>query len=200
MKHLVLRCHPTESGYCASLARTYVTTLRDRGQSVTFHDLYRAPIAGVLSAQEYQATRRGAYEDDLARVHGDVRAAEAITFFFPLWWMGFPALLKGWIDRALSYGFAYEMDGETPLPLLSGRRAATVATMGTTREDYKKDGSIAAMEHLWREHVFGFCGIRLDACLWLGNASLASDEERADHRAEVEVLASQWPRQPGDGQ
>lgn len=194
MKHLVLLCHPNETGYCASLAHAYVTRLRDEGHPVSFRDLYQEPIEGVLSAREYQATRRGAYTADLARAHEDLLAAEVITFFFPLWWMGFPALLKGWIDRAFSYGFAYEMDGETPLPLLSGRRAATVATMGSAREDYKGDGSLAAMEHLWRRHVFGFCGITLDATLWLGNASLATDEERASHRAEVEELASQWAR------
>jgi len=194
MNHLVLLTHPNEGGYCADLARGYVEALREAGHAVTFRDLYRAPIPGVLSAEEYQGTRRGEYVDDLKTVHDDLRAAEVLTFFFPLWWMGFPALLKGWIDRALSYGFAYEMDGETPIPLLHGRQAATVVTMGSTRADYEDDGSIAAMEHLWRTHVFGFCGVDLRSCLWLGNASLASEEARDAHRAEVAALARQWTR------
>jgi NAD(P)H dehydrogenase (quinone) len=192
MKHLVVLCHPNEVGYCASLARDYVTALRTAGHTVSFRDLYRVPIPGVLSAEEYQATRQGEYMTDLARAHEDLKTAEAITFFFPLWWMGFPALLKGWIERTFSYGFAYEMDEETANPLLSGRRVSTVATMGSARSDYEADASIAAMEHLWRTHVFGFCGMALDNCLWLGNASLASDEERALHRQEVMTLASRW--------
>lgn len=192
MKHLVVLAHPNGSGYCASLAARYRQNLEDAGHEVSWIDLYRDPLAPALSSEEYQATRRGSYAEDLARAHASLESCDALTLFFPLWWMGFPALLKGWIDRVFSYGVAYEMDGETPVPRLSGRRCALVSTMGTSRAQYLSDGSIAAMEHLWRTHVFGFCGVDLTRCLWLGNASLASDDERRAHRAEVDDLARSW--------
>lgn len=192
MNHLVVVAHPNASGYCVSLASAYQHTLEARGHHVIWTDLYRDPLTPVLSATEYQATRRGAYASELAAAHAHLRSMDALTLFFPLWWMGFPAVMKGWIDRVFSYGVAYEMDGERPIPLLEGRRCATVATMGTHTKDYVEDGAIPAMELLWRRHVFGFCGLELTSCLWLGNASLASDEERSRHREDVDALARGW--------
>ena len=32
---------------------------------------------------------------------------EVLIFQFPLWWLGLPAILKGWVDRVFAVGRAY---------------------------------------------------------------------------------------------
>ena len=59
------------------------------------------------------------------RAHQErVARAEGFIFVAPVFWMGFPAILKGWFERVFAYGFAYtlepkgwrgDLDGRVPL-------------------------------------------------------------------------------------
>lgn len=42
-----------------------------------------------------------------------VEAADGRAFIAPVFWLHFPAILKGWFERVFAYGSAYEltMDG-----------------------------------------------------------------------------------------
>ena len=35
-----------------------------------------------------------------------VRWADALVFVYPTWWMGLPAILKGWLERVFVPGVA----------------------------------------------------------------------------------------------
>ena len=50
-----------------------------------------------------------------------VADAEGLVFVAPVLWMGFPAILKGWIERVFAYGFAYTLDPEGWKGNLDGR-------------------------------------------------------------------------------
>ena len=50
-----------------------------------------------------------------------VADAEGLVFVAPVFWMGFPAILKGWIERVFAYGFAYTLDPEGWKGNLGGR-------------------------------------------------------------------------------
>ncbi len=143
----------------------------------------------VLMRAEYAASVRGEYPPEVLAEQAALRAADSLTLVFPLWWVGFPAQLKGWIDRVLGYGFAYELEGETPIPGLTGKRAATISTMGNTVDDYRRDGTLEAMERIWDAHIFRWCGFEPVGHAWLGNATLADDGERNLHREALETLA-----------
>lgn len=190
--HLVVFAHPHPGSYTASVCEFYCEALRDQGHTVELRDLYRAPIAGVLTSEEYVDSRAGSYPIDVQREHDALRGADGLTLVFPLWWMGPPALLKGWLDRVLSYGVAYTMRGEESVPLLTDKAAATIVTMGTAVEDYQADHSLEHMQALWNRHIFGFCGMPTIGNVWLGNASLASDDERDGHRERCRALAKRW--------
>ncbi|HEY6882262.1 MAG TPA: NAD(P)H-dependent oxidoreductase, partial [Polyangiales bacterium] len=60
-----------------------------------------------------------------------ITQARHVAWFFPNWWGGPPALLKGFIDRSFSGGYAYRYEEGNPLPkrLLTGRSARVVTTM-----------------------------------------------------------------------
>ena len=67
---------------------------------------------------------------DVAIQQRKVAAADALAFVAPLYFVGFPAILKGWIERVLTLGFAFgltpegwrgNLDGR--LPLLHHRKA-----------------------------------------------------------------------------
>ena len=49
---------------------------------------------------------------DVEREQARLREHDIIVFQFPLYWYSVPALLKGWQDLVLEYGFAYGSGGE----------------------------------------------------------------------------------------
>jgi NAD(P)H dehydrogenase (quinone) len=73
--------------------------------------------------------------------------ADALAFIAPVYWMGFPAILKGWIDRVFSYGFAYALSpdgwqGNTAgrIPLLRLKKALVISTTFFKEADYRSGG------------------------------------------------------------
>ena len=57
-------------------------------------------------------------------------------FVYPTWWSGMPAILKGWLDRVLVYGVAFEFDARTGRvrPKLGYiKRVVGISTYGSPR-------------------------------------------------------------------
>lgn len=81
----------------------------------------------------------------------------------PNWWSQPPAILKGWIDRVIRAGIAYKFvegdQGEgVPVGLLNAIQAVVFNTFDTPREsEMKVFGD--PLETLWKNCIFGLCGV-----------------------------------------
>jgi NAD(P)H dehydrogenase (quinone) len=64
---------------------------------------------------------RGAPED-VATQQDMVARADGLVFIAPIYFSGFPAILKGWIERVLTLGFAYELNPDAWHGDIAGRR------------------------------------------------------------------------------
>ncbi len=132
---LVLFAHPVEDSFSASLKTTVVTTLGARGWDVDLCDLYAEGFDPVMTAAE----RRG-YHDTFTNtlpVQGYVdrlRAAQALILVFPVWNFGFPAIMKGFVDRVFLPGVSFRLEGGRVRPNLDNiRKLAAVTTYGANR-------------------------------------------------------------------
>ena len=110
MRVLVIFCHPVESSYNAALHAEVVTQLKLAGHEVDDCDLYAENFNPVMSREE----RLGYHEvpDNEKPVQSYVdrlRNAEALVFCFPTWCFGLPAMLKGYFDRVLMPGVAFDL-------------------------------------------------------------------------------------------
>jgi NAD(P)H dehydrogenase (quinone) len=72
---------------------------------------------------------------DVAVQQEKVKAANALAFIAPVYFVGFPAILKGWIERVFTLGFAYALTPEAwrgdisgRIPLLTHEKALTIQT------------------------------------------------------------------------
>ncbi|MHB1629613.1 MAG: NAD(P)H-dependent oxidoreductase [Bacilli bacterium] len=88
-----------------------------------------------------------------------VRRADHLIFVYPVWWYGVPAILKGFFDRVLASGFAFEYEGLVPKGLLRGKSAWVFYTIDSP-------GWYAALFRRSAEWVavggatLKFCGLR----------------------------------------
>ena len=104
------------------------------GHDVSFHDLYLERFDPILPGSEIP---KGAPIDPAVQMHCDeIAAAEGIMIVHPNWWGQPPAILKGWIDRVIRPGLAYEFleggGGEgVPIGLLKAKTALIFNTPNT---------------------------------------------------------------------
>ncbi len=111
MHILLVLAHPLEDSFAAAVARLAQETLAAGGHEVDLLDLYREGFDPSLS----EAERRGYFDEPYDRSGVDnvvarLRAAEGLILVFPQWWFNFPAILKGFFDRAFAPGVAFTHD------------------------------------------------------------------------------------------
>lgn len=132
---LVLYAHPCEESFGGALHGRVVESLAGRGWEVDDCDLNAEGFQPVLTAEE----RRGYHEvgPNLAPVSEYVdrlRAADALVMVFPVWNFGYPAILKGFLDRVFLPGVSFRLeDGRVRPNLTHIRKLAAVTTYGGTR-------------------------------------------------------------------
>ena len=136
MHVLVVYCHPVETSYHAALHREVVARLQSAGHTVDDCDLYAENFNPVMSREE----RLGyhdvpANQQPVAEYIERLRRAEALVLCFPTWCFGMPAMLKGFCDRLLMPGVAFDLsDPQNVKPMLGHiKRISAVVTYGRPR-------------------------------------------------------------------
>jgi putative NADPH-quinone reductase len=100
-----------------------------------------------------------------------------------------PALLKGFLERTFTRGFAYlERDSQKKGKLLAGKSARLIQTSGMPaliyRFWYRAHGAKALRD------VLGFCGIRPVRATYFGMIEAADDGRRKQWLSQVRLLGS----------
>lgn len=195
---LIVLAHPDPNSYTSALARLAAETLSAEGKSVVVSDLYAMdfqPVAGPgdvgqrlseasfnLALEQAHALERGELAPDILSEQEKVRAADLVIFQFPMWWFGYPAIMKGWIDRVLSYKFAYGVGQWWDKGPFRDKKAMLAITTGTPAGAYASDGRNGDIERiLWATEagVLAICGFQVLPPFLAYGAPWIGDEGRA---------------------
>jgi NAD(P)H dehydrogenase (quinone) len=184
---LVVLGHPSNQSFCAALSSAYVNSARAVGHEVQVVELGALKFDPVLH-DGYQQVQP--LEPDLLHAQSLIRWAEHLVFVFPIWWGGFPALLKGFLDRVLLPGFAFKYQSNSPFPtqLLKGRSADLLVSMDTPPWYYRWVYRMPGLEQM-RRTTLGFCGIRPQKTLTFGPVISSSTTQRETWLQQVRKLA-----------
>jgi NAD(P)H dehydrogenase (quinone) len=162
MKVMVILGHPNKGSFNHAIANTVVETLLNNGHEVSFHDLYEENFDPIISSREIP---KGASLEKAIKKHcNEISSADGIVIVHPNWWGQPPAILKGWIDRILRPGVAYEFkEGDSgegiPIGLLKVETALVFNTANTPGErELQVFGD--PLEGLWKNCIFEFCGVK----------------------------------------
>ena len=119
MRCLLVTCHPLPDSYGAALTRTALQGLAAGGHEVRHLDLYAMGFDPVLSLAERRSYLSNTQHNiDGLQAHVDaLRWAEALVCIYPTWMYGPPAMLKGWLDRVMLPGVAFELSGHPLIPI-----------------------------------------------------------------------------------
>jgi NAD(P)H dehydrogenase (quinone) len=161
MRVSVILAHPNAGSFSHAIARTAVEALTARGHATAFHDLYAEQFDAVLPAAEIASG--AALPPAIAQHCEEIAAADGIVIVHPNWWGQPPAILKGWVDRIIRPDVAYRFDegdnGEgVPVGLLKAK-AALIFNTSNTPAAREQTAFGDPLETLWRNCIFGLCGV-----------------------------------------
>jgi NAD(P)H dehydrogenase (quinone) len=115
VRALVVYAHPSPDSLTHALYEAATAALAAAGHDVVGLDLYAEELVPAMSEAERRAYHSDApiLDPTVARHAELVRWADALVFVYPTWWMGLPAILKGWLERVLVPGVAFHLDPVT---------------------------------------------------------------------------------------
>lgn len=169
MNILIIHAHPEPRSFNGAMTQTAVRTLTEQGHDVQVSDLYAMGWNAALQPDDFGDRADADYFDpsteqehaqanasicrDVEREQARVEWAELVIFQFPMWWFSMPAILKGWVDRVFSRGFAYSSGRKYETGHLKGKRAMLSLTTGTASSLYEPNGIDGDLHHiLWPIH------------------------------------------------
>jgi len=161
MKISVILAHPIAGSFNHAIALKAVKALKQNGYDVFFHDLYQERFDPLLTDAEIP--REAPLPPEIHRHCAEIAEADGIVIVHPNWWGQPPAILKGWVDRVIRPGVAYEfLEGDKgegiPKGLLKAQ-AALVFNTSNTPGERERDVFADPLETLWKNCVFGLCGV-----------------------------------------
>lgn len=184
-KVLVIYAHPEEQSFVSSMKNRCVDAFKKQGCVVTVRDLYQLGFTAVGGPEDftdsnpediekfrYAAAQKkgiidGTVKEDLKVEQDYLANTDFLVLVFPMWWSTVPAIMKGWIDRVLFQGVAWDMEGFQLFQngKLKGKKALCVLSTGAPLESFSETGQAKMtieerMEHL-TYGTLAFCGLNV---------------------------------------
>ena len=187
MKVLVIVAHPNKTSFNHAIALTCSKTLTDDGHEVIAHDLYEEHFNPILPFGEFSSD--AVLPPEVQRYCDEVSLADGIVVVHPNWWGQPPAILKGWVDRVIRPGVAYEfLEGDMGEGVPRGLLKADCAIVfNTSNTDNSREKTVFGdpLEAIWRDCVFGLCAVPKIYRRMFNIVVTSTEEERQGWLSEV---------------
>jgi NAD(P)H dehydrogenase (quinone) len=203
MRVLIVLAHHEPTSFSHAMTDAARVALQKVGHEVTVSDLYAMrfdptsdrrnflhahnPDRLKQQAEEEHASAHQSYVADLQIEMDKLAACDVLIFQFPLWWLGLPAILKGWVDRVFAVGRAYGGGRYFDRGVFRGRRAMCALTVGGSTPDvYSEVGIYGSMESILlpiHRGIFDFAGFSVVEPFVVYGPARLSQEERLEYLA-----------------
>ncbi|MBN3315182.1 NQO1 dehydrogenase, partial [Atractosteus spatula] len=187
---LIVFAHQSKRSFNTALKDAAVEVFKSQGCQVTVSDLYAMNFKATATpddvieprdSENFQygqetllACQEGRLSGDILEEHRKVKAADLIIFQctscvsvcsqFPMYWFSVPAILKGWIDRVLTQGFAFTLQSIYSNGVFKDKKAMLSLTTGASGAMFSPSGLNGDLNvTLWplQNGVLNFCGFQV---------------------------------------
>jgi len=186
MRVLIVIAHANPNSFSHAVLEAFTKGLKDGGHTFEVVDLYAIGFDPCLNLEEYRIIGFETPKDVLEQQE-KVAQADALAFVYPVIWMNFPAILKGWLERVFNYGFAYNLteagmlrgDLKGRIGILKHKKALLINTTGWSEASYRETpGMLDAMEKIMVDYALKYPGISNVEHVFLYQALTVDDETR----------------------
>jgi NAD(P)H dehydrogenase (quinone) len=188
MKNLIIYAHPNAASLNHFFKQTIIESLEKLGNEIVVRDLNEINFNPVLSLDDMRGQRMGQVADDVKTEQDFISWADQIIFIYPIWWTGMPAIMKGYIDRVFSYGFAYRYDQGVQKGLLNGKQTIIVNSHGKSNDEYEAMGMNKALTLTSDTGIFAYSGLEIRHHFYFDKADRASSENISAWEKELKMF------------
>lgn len=202
MQALVVVSHPDPRSVTHAVAARFADGVRHAGHRAEVADLAAEGFDPRFDRHDLAVHREHrAPAADVQAEQARIDRSDLLALVYPVYWWSFPGLLKGWIDRVFSNGWAYDEPPGGPLvKRLQRLPVVLMAVGGADWRTYARHGYFGAMRLQIDHGIFDYCGarvVRSELLLppadgdWQPNFAVARrlGETVMEDRAEVEAAA-----------
>lgn len=180
MHVLAVLSHHRRDSFSGAVMDRFADGCRAAGHSVEIADLHGEGFNPVWQPGDDAQFDDGPLPDDVLAEQARIERCDALALIFPLWWWGMPAMLKGWVDRVWSWGWAYDQTADPELSLLKNRTCVMLIPAGASPSTMAPHGYEQAMDTIWRTGTLGYFGMK-DRRIHILHGSGGSDARRQGH-------------------
>ena len=190
MNVLVILTHPIKDSFNRDILRAVEDGLADAGHTVKVADLCEEGFQPAMIPEDFAVFEDLPPPADVLAEQARVEWSDAMVFIFPIWWWSMPAMLKGWMDRVMCYGWAWVDPRDPDSGHLKHRKLLVLATAGDTAEAFTKRGYDTAFHTQLNVGIWNFCGFKdVTTRIFHGVRHEPQEVLRAAYLKEVRELA-----------
>lgn len=105
----ILYAHPYDKSFNHAVLETVKNKLDQQGKEYNVIDLYADGFNPVIDAASLRLYSKGETADPLAAKYLDLLLkSDEFIMIFPIWWGMMPAIVKGFFDKVMLSGTAYQ--------------------------------------------------------------------------------------------
>ncbi|WP_330619720.1 NAD(P)H-dependent oxidoreductase [Vallitalea pronyensis] len=192
MNHLIVYAHPNPRSFNHAIMDTVVDLSDKKGHETRVRDLYAMNFNPVLQGSDFEAFHKGDVPKDIQEEHEHIKWADTITFIYPIWWAAMPAMMKGYVDKVFSNGFAYEYVGGNPVGLLGDKTVIILNTTGSPSDLYEQMGMHDAIKLVSDTGKFQFCDMKVATHTFFGAVPKVDDDTRKGYLQDVKRIMDMY--------
>jgi NAD(P)H dehydrogenase (quinone) len=111
MRYAIVFNHPYEGSFCSAILRTVQKALSSAGHHADTLHLDNDSFNPVMTTADLQGFVKGAPVDPkVIEYRSILEQADHLILIFPIWWELMPAMTKGFIDKVIYPGVAYDYE------------------------------------------------------------------------------------------
>ena len=158
MKHiLVINGHPDKESFNEAIAQSYLKSATAAGAEVRYIAIRELKFNPNL---QFGYRQRMELEPDLLKALEDIQWSEHQVWIHPMWWLGMPAIMKGFFDRTFLPGIAFKSNkGGESEGLLKGKTGRIITTAGDLSMDMYEDVYHSSGLVQLKQGILEYCGV-----------------------------------------
>jgi len=183
---LVINGHPDKLSFNYALSEAYKAGAKNSKATLSQINISELNFDSNL---KYGYRERSDLEPDLVNAIEKIKVADHMVWIFPMWWFGYPALMKRFIDRTFLPGLTYEFvkGKSTPIGLLKGKTARIVMTADSPAWYNNLIMGNPAIRQ-FKKGTLEYCGVKLIKVTYFAPVSNSDAAHRAHWLGQVQKL------------
>ncbi|MGE8553469.1 MAG: NAD(P)H-dependent oxidoreductase [Chryseobacterium jejuense] len=186
-KIVVINGHPAQESFNSVIAESYINSAKASSAEVRYIAIGQLNFNPNL---QFGYRQRMELEPDLVKALEDIQWSDHQVWIHPVWWLGMPAIMKGFFDRAFLPGIAFKSDKKgNSEGLLNAKSARIITTAGDLslklyEDEYQSSGLIQL-----KKGILEYCGVSSIENHFIGPLYELTEKERKEWLDTITGLA-----------